>query len=172
IHPESAFQPPRTGGSAMRHRAGLLWVGGSCVLLLLGAAMPVSGSVLSAEGVPRFGHLFLIIGENTTYSHLKMSNAPYLLGTIKPGIRVAQSVLWGHSLVRGELRRADLRPVHEVRAARLWRGLPSERRQPLPPDRPHGEDVDDMARGRDSPLRHWVGDDTLAPATLPARAYV
>jgi hypothetical protein len=36
------------------------------------------------EGVPRFGHVFLIIGENTTYSHLKMSNAPYLLGTIRP----------------------------------------------------------------------------------------
>jgi hypothetical protein len=59
-------------------------VGGSCVLLLLGAAMPVSGSVRPAEGVPRFGHVFLIIGENTTYSHLKMSNAPYLLGTIRP----------------------------------------------------------------------------------------
>jgi len=26
----------------------------------------------------------VIIGENTTYSHLKMTNAPYLLGTIKP----------------------------------------------------------------------------------------
>jgi phosphatidylinositol-3-phosphatase len=36
------------------------------------------------EGVPPFGHVFLIIGENTTYSHLKMSNAPYLLGTLKP----------------------------------------------------------------------------------------
>jgi hypothetical protein len=37
-----------------------------------------------AEGVPAFGHVFLIIGENTTYSHLKPSNAPYLLGTIRP----------------------------------------------------------------------------------------
>jgi Phosphoesterase family len=36
------------------------------------------------EGVPRFGHVFLIIGENTTYSHLTTTNAPYLLGTIKP----------------------------------------------------------------------------------------
>jgi hypothetical protein len=36
------------------------------------------------EGIPPFGHVFLIIGENTTYSHLKMSNAPYLLGTIRP----------------------------------------------------------------------------------------
>jgi hypothetical protein len=36
-----------------------------------------------SEGVPRFGHVFLIIGENTTYSHLTPTNAPYLLGTIK-----------------------------------------------------------------------------------------
>jgi hypothetical protein len=38
----------------------------------------------AAEGVPAFGHVFLIIGENTTYSHLKASNAPFLLGTIRP----------------------------------------------------------------------------------------
>ena len=68
----------------MYPRAGWLWVGGFCILFLLGAVAPVAGSVRSAEGVPRFGHVFLIIGENTTYSHLKMSNAPYLLGTIKP----------------------------------------------------------------------------------------
>src|SRR5262249_24117497 len=47
-----------------------------------------SGQARSAgnpgEGVPAFGHVFLIIGENTTYSHLSASNAPYLLGTIRP----------------------------------------------------------------------------------------
>jgi len=52
------------------------------------AASPASGHVRSAgnpgEGVPAFGHVFLIIGENTTYSHLSASNAPYLLGTIRP----------------------------------------------------------------------------------------
>ena len=36
------------------------------------------------EGVPAFGHVFLIIGENTTYSHLTAINAPYLLGTVQP----------------------------------------------------------------------------------------
>jgi hypothetical protein len=36
------------------------------------------------EGVPAFGHVFLIIGENTTYSHLTADNAPYLLGTLRP----------------------------------------------------------------------------------------
>jgi len=48
------------------------------------AATPATSAVASAEGVPAFGHVFLIIGENTTYSHLKASNAPYLLGTIRP----------------------------------------------------------------------------------------
>jgi hypothetical protein len=51
-------------------------------------ASRASGQVRAAadpsEGVPGFGHVFLIIGENTTYSHLKASNAPYLLGTIRP----------------------------------------------------------------------------------------
>jgi hypothetical protein len=47
------------------------------------AAGPASTASV-AEGVPAFGHVFLIIGENTTYSHLTMSNAPYLLGTIRP----------------------------------------------------------------------------------------
>lgn len=36
------------------------------------------------EGVPRFGHVFMIIGENTTYSHLTTVNAPYLMGTLRP----------------------------------------------------------------------------------------
>lgn len=59
-----------------------------------GAASAAVGSVAPAatspaapaatEGVPAFGHVFLIIGENTTYSHLKPSNAPYLLGTVRP----------------------------------------------------------------------------------------
>lgn len=36
------------------------------------------------EGVPQLGHVFLIIGENTTYEHLTSTNAPYLMGTIRP----------------------------------------------------------------------------------------
>jgi hypothetical protein len=43
-------------------------------------ASPASGLARSAdrpgEGVPALGHVFLIIGENTTYSHLTASNAP------------------------------------------------------------------------------------------------
>lgn len=37
-----------------------------------------------AEGVPRFGHVFVIIGENTDYQHLTTTNAPYLTTTILP----------------------------------------------------------------------------------------
>jgi phosphoesterase family protein len=53
-------------------------------------AAPASSAAVSAspahlaEGVPAFGHVFLIIGENTTYSHLTATNAPYLMGTIRP----------------------------------------------------------------------------------------
>ena len=49
----------------------------SCVLT------SASGGKLT-EGVPGFGHVFLIIGENTTYDHLTPTNAPYLMGTVKP----------------------------------------------------------------------------------------
>jgi hypothetical protein len=45
------------------------------------SASPV---VASTEGVPRFGHVFLIIGENTDYSHLNATNAPYLMTSVRP----------------------------------------------------------------------------------------
>lgn len=36
------------------------------------------------EGVPRFGHVFVIIGENTDYQHLTTTNAPYLTTAVRP----------------------------------------------------------------------------------------
>ena len=36
------------------------------------------------EGVPRFGHVFVIIGENTDYQHLTGVNAPFLMTTVRP----------------------------------------------------------------------------------------
>jgi hypothetical protein len=45
----------------------------------LGLASPAS-----REGVPKLGHVFMIIGENTTYDHLTGTNAPYLMGTVRP----------------------------------------------------------------------------------------
>jgi hypothetical protein len=41
-------------------------------------------SPATQEGVPRLGHVFMIIGENTTYEHLDSTNVPYLMGTIRP----------------------------------------------------------------------------------------
>jgi hypothetical protein len=47
-------------------------------------AAATAAAPASMEGVPAFGHVFLIIGENTTYSHLTTTNAPYLMKTIRP----------------------------------------------------------------------------------------
>lgn len=55
----------------------------SCAGLLVAGSAPV-GAATGQENVPRFGHVFMIIGENTTYSHLNSTNAPYLFGAIKP----------------------------------------------------------------------------------------
>ena len=51
----------------------------------LAALAQVSAAGSSAdERVPRFGHVFVIIGENTDYQHLTATNAPYLMTTIRP----------------------------------------------------------------------------------------
>jgi hypothetical protein len=49
----------------------------------VGPTAIAAGAAAGLEGVPRLGNVFLIIGENTTYSHLKMTNAPYLMGTVR-----------------------------------------------------------------------------------------
>jgi hypothetical protein len=50
-----------------------------------GAAAGAAGAATPMrEGVPRFGNVFLIIGENTTYSHLTTTNAPYLMSGLRP----------------------------------------------------------------------------------------
>jgi phosphatidylinositol-3-phosphatase len=51
-------------------------------VVLAGGAPATASSGL--EGVPRMGHVFLIIGENTTYSHLTTTNAPYLMTQVRP----------------------------------------------------------------------------------------
>ena len=62
-------------------------------LLVLAAVFIVAavtaGAIASApgakrEGVPSFGHVFVIIGENTELSQVTANNAPYLMGTFKP----------------------------------------------------------------------------------------
>ena len=55
---------------------------GLFVLAAFGADASATSS--TTEGVPTFGHVFLIIGENTGYSQVNMNNAPFLLGTVQP----------------------------------------------------------------------------------------
>jgi hypothetical protein len=57
---------------------------------LAGLAIGVLGTVPAAAGgggrldnVPAFGNVFLIIGENTTYSQLDKNSAPYMTGTVE-----------------------------------------------------------------------------------------
>lgn len=76
----------------MRTKVGFVFLPVLALVAALGMPMaaPASSAAISAapaslaEGVPAFGHVFVIIGENTTYSHLTAVNAPYLLGTIQP----------------------------------------------------------------------------------------
>ncbi len=68
--------------------AALLLGSGASQALAVGAGAPAIGgpfpAAVQAEGVPAFGPVFLIIGENTTYSHLTTTNAPYLMTMIRP----------------------------------------------------------------------------------------
>src|SRR5262249_47987151 len=66
---------PRSHNRAMRHLALLLG--------LLAVALPAAAADRT-EGVPRFGHVFLLIGENTDYQHLTAVNAPYLMSELRP----------------------------------------------------------------------------------------
>src|SRR6266487_132878 len=63
------------------------------LFLLLISAVALSGGLAAAthatpptktEGVPQFGNVFVIIGENYDYSQVTAKNSPYLLNTIKP----------------------------------------------------------------------------------------
>jgi hypothetical protein len=56
----------------------------AALTILLGSAASSGSAAAPGEGVPAFGHVFLIIGENTTYSHLTATNAPYLMNTVRP----------------------------------------------------------------------------------------
>jgi phosphatidylinositol-3-phosphatase len=54
------------------------------VALLAAAAVSSASAATGREGVPRFGHVFVIIGENTDYSHVTEVNAPYLMTKLRP----------------------------------------------------------------------------------------
>ena len=56
------------------------------VLFAVAALASASGAQATAttEGVPQFGNVFVIIGENTDYQHVTTTNMPYLMTTIRP----------------------------------------------------------------------------------------
>ena len=65
----------------MIRRALMVTVALSMSMLALpgGAAQATSG----IEGVPAFGNVFVIVGENTNYSQLSAGDAPYQLGWVQ-----------------------------------------------------------------------------------------
>jgi len=65
-------------------RARLLLNVAVAVVVGLTALAQASAAGGGADGVPRFGHVFVIIGENTDYQHLTTVNAPYLMTTVRP----------------------------------------------------------------------------------------
>jgi hypothetical protein len=52
-------------------------------LLLLGLMVAPARATDPVEGIPPFGHVFVIIGENTELVQINAVNSPYLLGTLK-----------------------------------------------------------------------------------------
>jgi hypothetical protein len=47
-------------------------------------AILLSAGTAASGAVPRFGHVFLIVGENTSYSQVTAKHAPYLSRTLRP----------------------------------------------------------------------------------------
>uniref|UniRef100_UPI00047F6F85 hypothetical protein n=1 Tax=Solirubrobacter soli TaxID=363832 RepID=UPI00047F6F85 len=52
-------------------------------LLAVGIASASPAHAAGADGVPPFGHVFLIVGENTSYEQITPAHAPFLSGTVK-----------------------------------------------------------------------------------------
>jgi phosphatidylinositol-3-phosphatase len=63
-----------------RHRVFLA----TATLLLAGLAVAPAGATTSPDGVPQFGNVFLIIGENTSLSQISANNAPYEIKQLQP----------------------------------------------------------------------------------------
>jgi len=56
----------------------LLWALVTATILVLSPPAPASAAV------PRFGHTFVIVGENTSYSQVTAARAPYITRTLRP----------------------------------------------------------------------------------------
>jgi hypothetical protein len=61
----------------------LLVMVGTLALLMFGSAS-AGASATTLGGVPHFSKVYVIIGENTELGQINASDAPYILGTLKP----------------------------------------------------------------------------------------
>jgi hypothetical protein len=61
-----------------------LWHATALVIALTLVASPSAAGGGRLDGVPQFGHVFLIVGENTSFSELKPLHAPFVTGTLRP----------------------------------------------------------------------------------------
>jgi hypothetical protein len=64
-----------------RSRAAVLVV---CASLTVGALAPRAAGAASLDGVPAAGHVFVIVGENTSAGEITARHAPYISGTLRP----------------------------------------------------------------------------------------
>ena len=84
------------------------------VALLLLAGLPARAAEPPLEGVPRFGNVFVIIGENEELVQINDNSMPYLVDTLIPQSRVPQQVLRRHALLHRGVCRHDVGAVHAV----------------------------------------------------------
>jgi len=54
------------------------------VVLCLGAVAPRPARAAGLDGVPAFGHVFVLVGENTSFSEVTPRHAPYITGVLRP----------------------------------------------------------------------------------------
>jgi hypothetical protein len=83
--------------------------------VLASASVPAQAATL--EGVPAFGHVFLVVGENQGLNALTPARSPYLTGTLKPrsayltrytGVTLGGSLANYLAMVAGRFTRCDL----------------------------------------------------------------
>src|SRR5213080_3239754 len=69
---------PRRSAQRDREDAPVKWF---CALV---AAAVLAPAATASAVVPRFGHVFLIVGENTSYSQVTAKHAPYETRALRP----------------------------------------------------------------------------------------
>src|SRR5438874_12359388 len=53
------------------------------VVVATALVVPALLATPASAAVPRFGHVFLIVGENTSYAQITPRHAPFITGTVK-----------------------------------------------------------------------------------------